>query len=714
MRARTAAILSLLAASLASPIVRRVAPAGEARTMAYDVRPGDHLLYRTTVTREVRAGDERLETRMAFDSHVLATSSSDGLLRVGFQRTRTSAEVVEYREGRKDRTAEERPRFAERLARRPSWSAEANAIGRDGWGRLPWSAVREAGGELMPSVRELPALPLQPVDAFARWRTDDDLGLVYRSAGEEERAGEPCVRVEGEDEGGGLKSRQPGAALRFWHCASGLVVRVEAEARYQAPPQQEIHEQVVIELVERRRDQSVRAWLEDPALAQGVLLSFLASDSLPAGVGPADLHALAAGSDVARQRLALAVLYRHRLPAPPAARLAELERSDDPRVRALALRLARPERPAGDPLERLARRVRDGGIAPDWRCGQDADWPSRVLAAQRFPGHLPGELRRRMATPGFEGRRYVVHVPEEYRGDEPFPLLLVLGGGPGRSNQTAQSASEVARTQGRLIVYPEAHGYWWDPQPTAAVRALLDELLGLLNVDTNRVFLTGSSNGGTGAFLYATLWRDRLAAAAPLMGAGRLMFEREPVAVENLADLPMLFAHGADDTVIPARATRETVAAIRGAARDAPVTEEILKGRGHDLFLASDDGRTLAFLERHVRDPFPRRVRFRTRSTDFGRAYWLEVAEKAGGMAEVAAAIEERVVRVTARRVRRLRLLLRRELVTPGPFSVQVDGREAWRGEVTEDCRLLQESWRDTRDPYRAHSFAVDVTVPGT
>jgi len=155
------------------------------------------------------------------------------------------------------------------------------------------------------------------------------------------------------------------------------------------------------------------------------------------------------------------------------------------------------------------------------------------------------------------------------------------------------------------------------------------------------------------------------------------------------------------------------VAAIRRAAKDAPVQQEILKGRGHDLFLATDDGRTLGFLEGRVRDPFPRRVTVQTRSLDFARAYWLEVAEKEGGMAEASGRIDDdRTIRLSARRVKRLRLLLRRELIAPGPLVVQVDGKEAWRGELAEDCRLLQESWRATADPFLAHSFAVDVTVP--
>jgi hypothetical protein len=197
------------------------------------------------------------------------------------------------------------------------------------------------------------------------------------------------------------------------------------------------------------------------------------------------------------------------------------------------------------------------------------------------------------------------------------------------------------------------------------------------------------------------------------MGAGVVMFQRDPPAVANLARLPMLFVHGSDDRVIPSYATEDTVTAIRRAAKDAPVRQEILKGRGHDLFLATDEGRTFEFFEGQKRDPFPREVSVRARVLAFGRAYWLSIVEKDGGMAEASAAVgEDRTIRVTTRRVRRLRLLLRREVLLPGPLVVQVNGKTAWQGEVGEDCRLLQESWRAAADPFLAHSFGVEVAVP--
>ena len=67
---------------------------------------------------------------------------------------------------------------------------------------------------------------------------------------------------------------------------------------------------------------------------------------------------------------------------------------------------------------------------------------------------------------------------------------------------------------------------------------------------------------------------------------------------------------------------------------------------------------------------------------------------------------------VDARRVKRLRLRLRKELLDgPGPLKVTVNGQTAFEGAVTEDCRLLLESWRALGDPYLAHSMEIDLVV---
>jgi hypothetical protein len=155
--------------------------------------------------------------------------------------------------------------------------------------------------------------------------------------------------------------------------------------------------------------------------------------------------------------------------------------------------------------------------------------------------------------------------------------------------------------------------------------------------------------------------------------------------------------------------SRRSVDVLKRANRDGRVELRVLSGRGHDLVLGTDDGLTLAFLERHRRDPFPREVAFSLDDMRSPRRFWLEVLEKARGEARVEGRIaDDGTITVNTKRVRRLRLLLRRELLPETPeLRVLVDGREAFRGVPVEDCALLQRSWHAARDPFRAHSIEI-------
>jgi hypothetical protein len=120
----------------------------------------------------------------------------------------------------------------------------------------------------------------------------------------------------------------------------------------------------------------------------------------------------------------------------------------------------------------------------------------------------------------------------------------------------------------------------------------------------------------------------------------------------------------------------------------------------------------LPFLARFARDPFPKQVSLRARSLGHARAFWVEVLEMDGGTAEVDGAIEGGSIVLRTRNVKRLRLLLCRDLVDLAQgVRVTVDGREAFAGPVAEDPALLLRSWRDTGDPLLAHSAEIALRV---
>jgi len=232
-------------------------------------------------------------------------------------------------------------------------------------------------------------------------------------------------------------------------------------------------------------------------------------------------------------------------------------------------------------------------------------------------------------------------------------------------------------------------------------------------VDTDRVTITGFSNGGTGAILYASRTPHRFAAVASLMGGGMPFFAAtDPIDAAAIARIPFLFVHGDRDELIPSWASERTAKAMRKANPRAVAEVHVLPGRPHDVVYGRDEGLTFPFLEMQTRDAFPRQVSLRARTLEHPRAFWAEVLEKGGGVAEVDGTVEGGTITLRTRNVKRLRLLLRRELVDlSAPVRVTVDGREAFLGPVAEDPALLLGSWRETGDPQLAHSAEITLDV---
>jgi pimeloyl-ACP methyl ester carboxylesterase len=692
--AAAALLVAFAAASGAAPAVLR-----------YDLRPGDHLVYRQSLERGTRSASVESRSEAEWESHVLVLAERSGSWRVGIQRNRIRAELLLYREDGHDRLESERGAFVEALAKRGTVFAETSWLTPSGASLLPWSAVREATSERLPFFHEIEPLPDGPVGASAPFVSPGLLGLTMKVVGVDTVAGEECLRLEGES---------AGLSLRHWHCpGSGTLGRLEYDAQYAGPGGVEVTERYRLERVSLGRGEALTSWLREAKTARGALQALAATDRLD--LAPETLYALLDGADADVERLVLAVAWRHRLAPPPADALRRLAGSPSPGTAAIASRfIDAPARPgAPDELVRLARAVRSGAALPAWNGPVEAGWGRRAILAQRAAGQVPGATLRLMRTERFRGRPYVLHVPEDYRGDDAFPLVVVLGGGPGRAIPTAQTARSSLEPRDELAVFPQANGMWWEDEPAAAVEDLLAELLAELNVDTDRLTITGFSNGGTGAILYASRAPHRFAAVASLMGGGIPFFDAsEPIDAAAIAGLPFLFIHGDRDLVIPSWASERTAKAMRKANPRAVAEVHILAGRPHDVVYGRDEGLTLPFLGKHTRDPFPRQVSLRTRTLDHPRAYWAEVLEKGGGVAEVDGTIEAQEIALRTRSVKRLRLLLRRELLDlSAPVRVTLNGKEAFAGPVAETPDLLLRSWRQTGDPQLAHSAEITLDV---
>ena len=61
-----------------------------------------------------------------------------------------------------------------------------------------------------------------------------------------------------------------------------------------------------------------------------------------------------------------------------------------------------------------------------------------------------------MSSNTFRGWPYGMYVPDDYRGDEPFPLIVYLAGNSGPAIEGVQLGSAAFERTGYLVVYPNA------------------------------------------------------------------------------------------------------------------------------------------------------------------------------------------------------------------------------------------------------------------
>jgi len=175
--------------------------------------------------------------------------------------------------------------------------------------------------------------------------------------------------------------------------------------------------------------------------------------------------------------------------------------------------------------------------------------------------------------------RYWLYLPERFFGSgadsgERLPLLVFLHGSSGRGQNLDQvkrygPPARLARERDfpMAMLAPQLSGGGW---PADGVVALLDEVLAdHPGLDPERVYLTGTSLGGQGAWNLAGRAPERFAALAPVCGAGDARVAGKIAA----ARLPVWAFHGAVDDIIPIGPHRALAEAVRAAGGPVQFTE---------------------------------------------------------------------------------------------------------------------------------------------
>jgi beta-glucosidase len=183
---------------------------------------------------------------------------------------------------------------------------------------------------------------------------------------------------------------------------------------------------------------------------------------------------------------------------------------------------------------------------------------------------------------------YLLHLPRELnrRKKEKWPLILFLHGAGERGNDL-----DLVRIHGipRIVeewsdfpfitVSPQCpENSWWSDQ-IPALDALLNKVVAEYPVDEDRIYLTGLSMGGFGAWHLAVTYPDRFAALAPICGSGP-WHTGFPERVREIKHLPIWVFHGAKDRTVLPRESKVLVKELQACGGNVRFT--LYPHAGHD------------------------------------------------------------------------------------------------------------------------------------
>ena len=198
---------------------------------------------------------------------------------------------------------------------------------------------------------------------------------------------------------------------------------------------------------------------------------------------------------------------------------------------------------------------------------------------------------------------YRILAPEKIESGKRYPLVLFLHGagerGSDNRKQLVHAASDFASKKRQdefpaFVIFPQCpteHRWvesdWtlpsgfgkFDRKPSKAMAAtleLVDHLCTSLPVDLKRIYVTGLSMGGQGAWFAAAQKPHRFAAMLEVCGGG------DPSWAADYAGIPIWALHGQNDGVVPISRAREMVIALTGAGHAPEIRYTEYPGVGHN------------------------------------------------------------------------------------------------------------------------------------
>jgi dienelactone hydrolase len=382
--------------------------------------------------------------------------------------------------------------------------------------------------------------------------------------------------------------------------------------------------------------------------------------------------------------------------------------------------------PDPDEAERLLRSIQD-------HPGTSIERVTRIIETERRYdsrpiGTLPDERIR------IQGQTYAValSVPLTYQPSKGYALIVCLHGA-GFSGDAYLARWQARLDEDSILVCPTyPAGAWFTRRAEDLVLATIRYVAQRYHIDPDRIFLTGMSNGGIGAWLIGMHHAPLFAGLAPM--AGGLDDVLMPF-VANLRNTPVYIIHGEKDQVMP-------VALSRSIARELTTLGYAYVYREHQgehpvagghYFPREELPALMTWLKAQRRDPLPAKLTVVREASRFQPFGWvrLDVTDPIAAFSEdlvdkqderilnreyarlEATIVSANRIEVTTERIQRYSLFLNDRLIDSAkPVTIVTNGRLSFEGTLSASLETLLRQARLRQDPRQLFPFHLAVAVP--
>lgn len=200
-----------------------------------------------------------------------------------------------------------------------------------------------------------------------------------------------------------------------------------------------------------------------------------------------------------------------------------------------------------------------------------------------------------------KGYSYLLYLPDKYGSQDLWPLILFLHGAGEKGNELDRLKKtglpgklETVENFPFIVISPQCpRGSYWSAR---SLGELLDDAAARYKVDPSRIYLTGISMGGYGAWDFAVEQPWRFAAIAPICGGGN------PGLAERIKGIPVWAFHGDQDEIVPISESEVMVDALKRYGGNIRFT--IYPDAGHDSWTRTyNDPELYEWFLSHCREP---------------------------------------------------------------------------------------------------------------